>query len=97
MDDPFDAGDRLFDLGKIGKVGRHEGLVGGEVGRRPQIAQPDLGIDALEELAQPRPDAARRAGDQHCLHCHPDVREREIGLKVGARGRRASRSTRLRA
>ena len=71
MDDAVDAVDELFDLGEIGEIGLHEGLVAGHIGRRANIAPAQVRIDAVEQLAQPRADAARRARHQNCLHETP--------------------------
>ena len=52
------ARDRALDLRHVGEIGRHEGLVAREAGGRLHVAQPQIGIDALEQMPQPRADAA---------------------------------------
>ena len=71
MDDAVDAGDRALDLGQAGEIGRDEGLVRTKVGRPLDVAQPQLAVDALEQLTQARADAAGRARNQNRLHDGP--------------------------
>src|SRR5262249_46627960 len=51
-----------------GKVGGEELLVGCEIGRNFQIAQPQARIDALEQAAHPGADGAGSTGDENRLH-----------------------------
>ena len=85
MDDAVDAGDSALDLGHAGEIGRDKGLVRTEIGRPLDVAQAQLAIDALEQLPQPRADAASRASDQNRLHDVP------VETWSGIRGWRASR------
>jgi hypothetical protein len=62
MNDALDAVDRLLDLLEAGKVGSNEGLVGPEIGRLLDVAQAQLGVDRLQELAQATADVAGRTG-----------------------------------
>src|SRR5262252_7084977 len=48
MDDAVDAGNDPLHGGDLGKVGGDELLVGCEIGRNLQVAQPQARIDALE-------------------------------------------------
>jgi hypothetical protein len=68
MHDALDACDRRLDFREAREIGLHEGLVRTEVRRPRHVAEPEVGIHALQQLAQPRADAARRAGDQNRLH-----------------------------
>ena len=68
MHDAVDAGDRLLDLRHVGEIGLHEVLVGAQIGRLLDVADADLRIDALQQLAQPRADVARGSGDQNFFH-----------------------------
>src|SRR5262245_56197389 len=68
MDDALHTRDGALHLGHRGEVGLDEGFVRGEVVRRFDVAPVDLGINTLEELAQPRADGACGARDQDCLH-----------------------------
>ena len=68
MDDALDAVDDLLDLVELGEVGRDERLVWREIGRRLDVAQPQVGIDGLQQLAQARADVAGGAGQQHAFH-----------------------------
>ena len=49
MDDAVDTLDGRLDLVDAGEVGGDEGLVGPEIGRLLDVAQPQLGIDALQQ------------------------------------------------
>src|SRR5712691_8845531 len=79
MHDAVDAGDGPLDACHVGEIGRHEAFVRCEVGGPCNVAQPDVGIDTFEQMAQPRADAARRASDQNRLHaalvceCGPEL------------------------
>src|SRR5712692_2957698 len=68
MDDALHPVHRALDLAHDGKIGFHEDLVRREIGRRIKVAPADVGVDALEQLAQPSADAARCASDQYRLH-----------------------------
>ena len=71
MDDAFDALDGLLDLVELGEVGGDERLVVAEIGRRLDVAQPQLGIDRLQQLAQASADVAGGAGQQNTFHACP--------------------------
>src|SRR5262249_47216735 len=61
--------------------GFDEGLVRRQVGGPLDVAQPDVGVDAFEQLAQSCADSARCAGDQNRLHAVPiAVGERKFQL-----------------
>ena len=68
MHDAVDADDGALDRGHVGEIGADKALVRGEIARRLDVAQPQFAIDALEQLPQPRADAARRPRDQNRLH-----------------------------
>ena len=68
MHDAVDAGDDLLDRAQLGEIGRHEFLVGREIVRLADVAPADVRIDALQQLAQARADAAGRAGNQNFFH-----------------------------
>jgi hypothetical protein len=68
MHDAVDARDRLVDLRGVGEVSGDEALLTREIGRNAEIAPSNLRLDALEQLAQARTDAACRAGDENCAH-----------------------------
>jgi hypothetical protein len=69
MDDPLDAFDGALHRGRIGKVGRDELLVGGEIGRSHAIAEAQDRIDALQQFSQPRAYAAGSSRDETTFHC----------------------------
>ena len=68
MHDAVDAGDDFLDRGEIGKIGRHEIFIGGEIAGLAQIAPADARVESFHELAQARADAARGAGDEKFFH-----------------------------
>jgi hypothetical protein len=68
MHDAVDASDHALDLRHVGEVGSNKSFVGPQIRRALDVAQTEVGIDALEQLPQSRADAARGAGDQDRLH-----------------------------
>src|SRR5438477_1590358 len=68
MNDAFDPGNRLFDLGEIGEIGRHEVVTSAEVARLADIARAKMRIDAAQDFAQAGADIAGRAGNEDVLH-----------------------------
>src|SRR5262249_59062099 len=79
MHDAVDAGDGGLDRRHAGEIGFDEGLVRRQIGGPLDVAQPEGGVDAFEQLAQSRAYAARRAGDQNRLHDVPiAIGEREF-------------------
>src|SRR5262249_61003336 len=76
------------DAGQVREGGFDEGLVRRQGGGALDVARPDVGIDAFEQLTQSRAYAARCAGDQTRLHAVPiAVRERESQLAAAELGR----------
>ena len=69
MDDAVHAGDGLFHLVQVGEVGGNERFVRRKVGRHLDVAEPQLRVDRLQQLAQPPADVARRTRQQYTLHC----------------------------
>ena len=53
---------------EIGEVGGDELLIRGQIVRLADVAPADARIDALEQLAQARADAAGRSGDEDFFH-----------------------------
>ena len=68
MHDAVDAGDDFLHRGHVGEVGGNEGFIGGKVGGLAHVAPANLRIVRGQHFAQPRADAARRAGDENFLH-----------------------------
>jgi hypothetical protein len=68
MDDPLDVIDRLLDLLDAREIGGDEGLVVAEIGRPLDVAETQLGIDRLQQLAQAAADVAGRTRQQHAFH-----------------------------
>src|SRR6516162_3804477 len=54
-----------------GKLGRHEILIGAQISRFFDVAEPQLWIDRFEDLAQPRADVASSAREQNACHLEP--------------------------
>src|SRR5215470_19317334 len=80
MDNALDTGDGALHVGDRGEVGLDEGLVRREIVRRLDVAQAEVWIDALEQLAQPRADRACCARDEDCLHLQLPILRGVIGI-----------------
>src|SRR5262245_56104126 len=59
--------DGLLHRAQVCEVGGDEFLVRRQVGRRHEIAEPQV-VDTLEKAAQPPADIARGPGNQNCFH-----------------------------
>ncbi|MEH2507319.1 hypothetical protein V1290_006130 [Bradyrhizobium sp. AZCC 1578] len=71
MQDAVDAFADRLNLRHVGEIGRLELLVLAEIGRRLQVAQQQVRIDRLQELAQGCADPAGGAGHQYAWHLFP--------------------------
>src|ERR1700688_2368650 len=68
MYDALDTGNDFLDLRQIGEVGGHEFLVRDQIVRLADVAPTGARVDALEQLAQARADAACGSGDENFFH-----------------------------
>ena len=68
MDDALHAVDGGFHLFEVGQVRLDEPFAGAEIGRRLDVAQPELGVDRPEQPAQALSHVARGTRQQYALH-----------------------------